>query len=248
MMFSGCSLKGGSCRAPGDGVTPATAGSAATTSALPPFRSPFPGAGRSAPLLPGPSAPSRRGRWRPSRGFGPAAVPTAGAAPARSGVRGLSRRASVGLAASRSRSRRRSRRSGLGRGCVGRMRARTRASPFSRPNNPVRGSARTSNSACCSSTPRWSRARSLASATLLPVVSTHSTVISSACCGDHHAWLSHRRGPQRLKKLPEPQPPGRWAPAAGVAHHWPVPEPKTRADPVTRVAVGPPWACRPWPA
>ena len=45
---------------------------------------------------------------------------------------------------------------------------------------PVRGSSSTSNSASLSSTPRCSRARSLASSSVGPVISTHSTAISSS--------------------------------------------------------------------
>src|SRR5205807_7457509 len=74
--------------------------------------------------------------------------------------------------------RRRSRRSTLGRGAVGTTRARTRASDRRRPKRPLLGSSRISNSASCSSTPSWSRAASLASSTVLPVTSTHCTVIS----------------------------------------------------------------------
>ena len=72
----------------------------------------------------------------------------------------------------------------FGRTIVGRTRARTRASPRPMPNRPVRGSETTTTSASCSSTPSWSRAASRASATVLPVVSTHSMTIED----DGDAW------------------------------------------------------------
>src|SRR5918995_1008614 len=71
--------------------------------------------------------------------------------------------------------RRRSRRSTLGRGAVGRTRARTCASARRRPNKPFWGCCTTSISASRSSTPNWSRADSTASETVRPVVKTHST-------------------------------------------------------------------------
>ncbi len=105
---------------------------------------------------------------------------------------------------------RRSRRSSLGRGLVGRTRARTRASVRRRPNSPNRGSSTISNSASCSSTPSWSRAASLASSTVRPVVSTHSMVF--------YLPLGRRR-PVTLRALPPPVRPttGAPLPAASTA-------------------------------
>ena len=62
------------------------------------------------------------------------------------------------------------RRSFLGGGAFGTTRARTRPVPRVRPKRPAFGSSTTSNSASASSTPRWSRASSLASS------------IGLACC------------------------------------------------------------------
>ena len=68
-------------------------------------------------------------------------------------------------------------RSTLGRGAVGRTRARTWASDRRRPNRPFCGSWTTSTSASRSSTPSWSSAASVASSIVRPVVTTHSTAI-----------------------------------------------------------------------
>ena len=83
------------------------------------------------------------------------------------------------------------RRSGLERGARGTTRARTRPTPRVRPNRPDRGSSITSNSASCSSTPRRSSAASLASSTVFPVVSTHSTVALTPCC--RSGWCCRSR-------------------------------------------------------
>ena len=76
----------------------------------------------------------------------------------------------------------RGRRSVLPRGVAGRTRARTRASPRVRPKRPAFGSSTISNSASSSATPNWSSAASLASSSVLPVVSTHSMVSSISVC------------------------------------------------------------------
>ncbi len=75
-------------------------------------------------------------------------------------------------------SRRRSdlgRRPRLGGGATGLTRACTRASPRMRPNRPALGSLSTTNSASSSATPRRSRTISLASGSVFPLASTHST-------------------------------------------------------------------------
>ena len=54
----------------------------------------------------------------------------------------------------------------LGRGPLGRTRARTRASPRTRPNSPALGSSITSTSASSRCTPRCASARSVASSTV----------------------------------------------------------------------------------
>jgi hypothetical protein len=61
------------------------------------------------------------------------------------------------------------------RACTGRTRARMRAPLRRRPNMALRGSSITTISASGSATPSRSSATSKASATVLPVVSTHST-------------------------------------------------------------------------
>src|SRR5690606_15661623 len=70
---------------------------------------------------------------------------------------------------------RRFRRSSFGRGRVGRARARTRASVRRSPNSDDPGSSSTSTSRSLASIPRASRARSRASSTVRPVVTTHCT-------------------------------------------------------------------------
>ena len=75
--------------------------------------------------------------------------------------------------------RRRRERSRRGRAPTGRTRARTRASTRMRPKRPVLGSLTTITSASPTATPSWSRARSVASSTVLPATSTHSTRLSS---------------------------------------------------------------------
>src|ERR1019366_4215993 len=62
----------------------------------------------------------------------------------------------------------------LGRGPLGRTRARTLASPRTLPKRLAFGSSITSISASSRWTPRWANARSIASSTVFPVVSTHS--------------------------------------------------------------------------
>src|SRR5918995_6171868 len=91
--------------------------------------------------------------------------------------------------------RRRSRRSTLGRGAVGRTRARTWASARRRPNKPFWGCCTTSISASRSSTPNWSRADSTASETVLPVVKTHSTgcLLPLLLLARAGMWLRARR-------------------------------------------------------
>jgi len=74
--------------------------------------------------------------------------------------------------------RRPARRSLFGLGPTGRTRARTRASPRTRPKSPVLGSLSTTSSASSEATPSWSRAAAVASSTVLPVISTHSTSFS----------------------------------------------------------------------
>ncbi len=66
-------------------------------------------------------------------------------------------------------------RSRRGRGPTGRTRARTLASTRTRPKRPVLGSDTTITSASPTATPSWSSACSVASSTVLPATSTHST-------------------------------------------------------------------------
>src|SRR6202042_2246341 len=58
----------------------------------------------------------------------------------------------------------------------GRTRARTLASTRTRPKSPVFGSSTTITSASPTATPSWSSACSVASSTVFPATSTHSTL------------------------------------------------------------------------
>ena len=113
------------------------------------------------------------------------------------------------------------RRSGLERGARGTTRARTRPTPRVRPNRPDRGSSITSNSASCSSTPKRSSAASLASSTVFPVVSTHSTVALTPCCRSRRCcrcrWCCHCRWRCWRSRRRQRLPPG---PDGPKIHGW----------------------------
>ena len=120
---------------------------------------------------PGPGGLAYRSRWTPPR-------PPARDLTVLLGSPGVLLRActlAALLAPSLARPAPRRARSRRGRAPTGRTRARTRASTRMRPKSPVLGSPTTITSASPTATPSWSRACSVASSTVFPATSTHST-------------------------------------------------------------------------